>query len=595
MSEIKKPSFTPEQIDHREWRFGMHLPKGPNGEDLHLIKELVVLKDGSSIPNLRVIANYERPLWITKMQYRTHVDKKEWEDIDRLDMHMVRQCDMRDKVAMLTNRHTSNAVLGELLANPFIYGADVPSTAIINRELYQKPNEGITPQGYVNAAFDTETDVLYGTEQIIIGSMTMLPEVHLVIRKDFLDYRGSDVHERIMAVMKEKLGNEIEEHKLVITYELVDTEMDIIEKSFAWFHKRKPDWMSIWNIDFDATKIVEAHKRSGTDLRQYLCDPSIPWEYRIARYKKANENKAAASGKSKPMSSHDLWNVFFLSATFTMVDAMSTYRLLRLGEQEERSYSLDAILEKEFKGKLRKLTHPPADMYVKEKWHQVMQRDHKFVYLAYAAMDTISMCVLDKKTRDLSHRLPALADVTDFSQCNSQPKRIRDAFYIFAKEEHNAILGSVGYVNDRKKPEEEVDLGDVKEEQFGGDDDDEDEEFTTLGRVGWTLTLASHLSAPGQPLIEGAPDVRTNIRTHGYDSDAVSSYPSCTQVSNVSKVTTRKEISKVGDLDEQVFRMQGLNLVFGEVNAIEYSTKMFKAPELLGLLDAYDTLQAEKI
>lgn len=595
MSNLKKPAFTPDQIERREWRFGMHLPVGPNGEDYHLVKELVTLKDGTQLPNMRIVPNFERPVWITKMQYRTYSDKKEWEHEDRLEKHMVRQSDLRNKIAALTERHTSNEMLGELLVNPFIYAGDVPSTTIMHREMYQIPNEGVAPSAFKVGAFDTETDVLYGTNTIIIGSMTILPEVHLVIREDFLGYNGNDLDHRIMSVIQDKLGKEIEEHDLKISYEVVPDEISIVEKSFAWFHARRPDWMAIWNIDFDVTKILQACKNAGVDPAQYLCDPSIPWQYRICKYKRAQAMKVAASGKGKPVSPQDQWNFMFLTASFTLIDSMSVYRLLRLGEQEERSYALDAILEKEFGDKLRKLTHAPADMYVKEKWHQVMQRDHKYVYLAYAAMDTISMCLLDKKTRDLSHRLPAMADITDFSQCNSQPKRLRDAFFVFAKDDHHSIIGSVGFSRDRKKEEEVVDLGDIVEQGFEADEDDEDEEYSTLGRVGWTLTLASHLSAPGLKLIEDAPDIHTNIRAFVYDSDAVSSYPSCTQVANASKVTTRKEISKVGDLDEQVFRMQGLNLIFGETNAVEYTSTMFSAPTLMNLLNAYDIKQARKI
>lgn len=591
----------------------MQLPVGPNGEDLHLVKELITLKDKRQVPNLRVIRDFERPIWMSQLQYRTYEDKKEYEYQGKLDKYMVTQSALRNKVAALTGNPTSAMQLGELLCNPYIYGGDIPSTAIMQREMYQKPNEGKTAAPYVTGAFDTETDVLYGTNQIIIGSMTILPNVHLVIRKDWLDYKGIDTHERIMNVLKDKLDpimadfyaslkpKELarfpeELRQLNYTYEIVDDEVEIIAKSFMWFHERKPDWMSIWNIDFDVTKILDCFKRNKIDPAQYLCDPSVPYEYRIARYKRAQANKVAASGKGKPVSPHDQWNFFYLTASFVMVDGMSAYRLLRLGEQEERSYSLDAILEKEFGTKIRKLTHEPADKYVKEKWHQVMQRDHKFVYLAYAAMDTISMCILDRKTRDLSHNLPALADITDFSQVNSQPRRLRDAFFVFALEEHDAVIGSVGYSRDYKKPEPEPDYGDDEEKGFGGDEDDEDEEenYEVLSRRHWVITLPSHLSAPGLRLIEGAEYVNTGIRAFVYDSDAVSSYPSCTQVANVSKITTRKEISRVGDFEEKVFRAANLNLLFSPTNSISYTTKMFSAPTLTQLLDHYDTVKARR-
>lgn len=76
-----------------------------------------------------------------------------------------------------------------------------------------------------------------------------------------------------------------------------------------------------------------------------------------------------------------------------------------------------------------------------------------------------------------------------------------------------------------------------------------------------------------------------------FDSDAVSSYPSCTQVGNVSKVTTRKEVIKIGDFPDDLFKRQNLGLVFGETNAIEYTVKLFGAPTLMQILDYYDTQQ----
>lgn len=597
MSTTNKPKFTEDDIVTREWRFGMHLPTGPNGEDLHLIKEVVTLKDGSKHPNLRAIRDYERPIWAAKMHTRVYQDKKEWESLDKLDMYMCTQSQLRNKVALITGNIRSTGMLSELLVSPYIYGADIFSTSIIHRQMYQKVNEGIEATPYKVAAFDTETDMIHDTGEIIIGSMTMLPYCHLVIRKDFLDGVPGDLDEQIQKVIHEKLGPEIEEHNLIVTHEIVLKEIDIVEKSFQWFHHHKPDWMAIWSMDFDATKILEACDRAGVHPTQILCDPSIPYDYRIARYKRVKPFKKAASGKGKPVPSHDQWNFMYLTASFTMVCAMATYRLLRLGEQEERSYGLDAILDKELDGKVRKLKHPPADMYVKGKWHQVMQSLHKLVYIAYAAMDTISMCILDKKTKDLSSRLPDMADTTDFSQCNSQPKRLRDSFYLFALEERDSVIGCVGYTRDLKPKEEEViDLGDLEEEGFGGDDDDDDEdgEYSVLSRKDWTLTLASHLSAPGLNVTEGVPYNATGIRAFTYDSDAVSSYPSCGQVSNSSRTTTRKEICRVGNYEEKDFRLANLNLMWGQTNAVEYTTKMFQAPELMTLLDIYDTAQGAR-
>lgn len=474
--------FTKENIKGREWRFGLQLPTGKNGEDYHLVKEYVHTNDGGVHPNMRVVSNFQRPIWFLKKMYQTYTDKKEYEREDRLDMIMTTQSALRNLVAQSVGRPWSQEPLSELLVSPYVYGGDIPSTTIMNRELYQKENSHIVRGAYRNATFDTETDTVFGTGEIIIATMTMLPQVHCVVRRDFMHMIGDEEFDRrFKAIMEEKLGGEISEHNLTITYELVDSEIEIVEKSFKWFHERKPDWVSVWNLDFDVTKVLEACKRANVDPRTLLCDPGIPWDYRMCRYKKGQTKKVAASGKAKPVAPYDQWHVLFLTASFWMVCAMATYRLLRLGEQEERSYGLDAILHKELE--VRKLRHPPADMYVKEKWHQVMQKDHKFVYLAYAVFDALSMALLDKKTKDLSHRLPAMADITGFDQANSQPKRLRDAFYVFAREEHNCIIGSVGY--EKRQPVKIVEEVDEDDDDDEDEDKEEEEEYTTLGRKGW--------------------------------------------------------------------------------------------------------------
>lgn len=71
----------------------------------------------------------------------------------------------------------------------------------------------------------------------------------------------------------------------------------------------------------------------------------------------------------------------------------------------------------------------------------------------------------------------------------------------------------------------------------------------------------------------------TNIRTHVFDSDAVSAYPTCISIANVSKSTTKREIIKIGEIDEEVFRLQNINCLFGRVNALEYSVNMYQMPK----------------
>ncbi len=95
------------------------------------------------------------------------------------------------------------------------------------------------------------------------------------------------------------------------------------------------------------------------------------------------------------------------------------------------------------------------------------------------------------------------------------------------------------------------------------------------------------MSVLGMACIAEDEKMLTGIRTFVYDSDCVSSYPSCTSVANVSKTTTKREVISIEGIDEAVFRMQNLNLVLGYPNANEYVQAMFKAPKPEELLELF--------
>ena len=95
------------------------------------------------------------------------------------------------------------------------------------------------------------------------------------------------------------------------------------------------------------------------------------------------------------------------------------------------------------------------------------------------------------------------------------------------------------------------------------------------------------MSVLGLPLILEDKYILTNFRAYVYDSDCVSAYPSATSVANVSKGTTLREIILIGDIPERTFRMQNLNFILGEINAVEYCQTMFKLPKAEDLLKEF--------
>ena len=563
------------KIVSRECRFVTHLPEIHNKRpDTHLIKEILHFEDGTSKPNLRRVVNYERPLWVTKEAYRNHKQKKEWEDESKLKMVMTTESNKGRLLSKLLNApHMWNRG-NELMANPYVYGADMLSRSFIKKEYLKKYPDIFTANTV--CMLDIETDVVKGTKDILMITLVFGEKIFTVIDNDFVS-GISDVKGNVLSCADKYIGEDIKENNLDIEIVVTNDKLDIVKVAFEQIHKWMPDFLAIWNMDFDIneiTKYIIKHKGYPEDI---LCDPSLPPELRHINYKKGKTKKVTASGQTKPLNPSEQWHTLDLSASFYVIDAMCTYRRLRSPPgPEEPSYSLDFILGKELNlGKLKfdEANHVSPGL----PWHVFMQSKFKIEYIVYNIFDAYAMEKLEKKNKDLSYTLPKFSNTSIFEKFSSQPKMIADAFFFYAKEEKNNIMGSVGFVRDT-------------EVEMVEDEDDEDyvdtiENTGILSLKGWIVTLPSHMSAPGLKLLEDFPDIATNIRGYVADTDATAAYPTATEVGNVSKSTTVKELSKIKGIPEPIFRSQNMNLILGPVNSVEYATNMFKAPELEDILD----------
>lgn len=565
-----------KEIKGIECKFVVHVPsKTPDTHDVHLIKERVHFKDGTFESRIKTLVDFKRPFWITQPSKRNHKQKKEYEHVDNLIKIETTQSKLRDSVARSLDKNYSNENLKKLLQSPYIYGADILSTSIV-KHLYKKKYPDCNSL-YSVAGFDIETDVVNGTGDVIMASMIFEDKAFISVDRKFLQgYADPDF--LFQKACKHYLSKYIDNRKLQIELHIADDPVDCIRATFAKAHEWKPDFVEIWNINFDIPKILELFQKYRVDPKDILCDPSIPKEYRICKYKVGLQKKVTASGKLKPIKIEAQWHTLFLSASFYVIDGMCAYKQVRLmSEQDQPSYSLDNILYKEL-GE-RKLKFKEAEAYedTKIKWHIFMQSQCKIEYMVYNIFDSLSMLELDDKTKDLASSLPSFAGNTDFSKFNSQPSKIADAFFYDCYEK-NYILGSVG-----SSPEY-----DVRDEDLIEDEENDIDNYDVLSLKNWISTLPAHLTVLGLPLIKEDSTIRTSIRLFVYDSDEVAAYPSATMVLNVSKGTTLKEIISIDGIDESVFRTQNLNFLIGSSNSLEYVINMFNAPKPYELLDMFD-------
>jgi hypothetical protein len=70
--------------------------------------------------------------------------------------------------------------------------------------------------------------------------------------------------------------------------------------------------------------------------------------------------------------------------------------------------------------------------------------------------------------------------------------------------------------------------------------------------------------------------------------DVTASYPNGGAVFNISKETTKREMSGIKGIPEYTQKMQGINLASaGHVNAVEYCVNMFNFPQMTEMLAAF--------
>lgn len=558
-----------KEILRKEIRFALHIPRTDYREDMHYVKQQVTYKDGTTEPQTFLTKDFKRPVWVTQQAFRNHKEKKEFEEVEHLMRQDVIQSDINKAVAGLLGSPWMASKPDEIKNSPFVYGYDITSTSLIKYTSLKRND--FVQSNYKVSAFDIETDI--ATREVIIATICFGNRIHSSVLTKFvknvsnLDKRVHDAVDYYIPKYKD----------FDITVRTFDNEVDLLTDVFEVANQWGPDFLAIWNMDFDIPRILERLKEQNVNPVDVICDKTVPRKYRICRYKQGIKKKVTASGVVKPINPSLQWHTLFSTSKFYVIDAMCVYRQLRMAKQEEQSYSLDAILKKEEIG--GKLKFKEADAYSGEKWHIFMQENYPVEYIVYNFYDCLGMLELDDKIKDLKSSLPSFAAITDFAKFNSNPKKIVDALFLFGLERDRVI----GTVPKQARPEEELEADGIET-----DDDEEEEDeydvkkYNTLDLKGWIQLLPQNLLlAEGLKCLEEYPDVVTNMRGVVCDQDATAAYPSCTQVGNVSKETCVTEIIKIEGVREETFREMNLSICLGNANMLEYFHVMFGMPNML--------------
>ncbi len=559
-SDMTQATAQDDPIIGYECRHVVHVPPPPDSsDDMHLIKEIVHYQSGKKVPRVRRKKNFERDIWITKKGFQNHTDKKEREKLDRLIPYKTTQANLMQTITRAIGKPSFRGNQRKLFRSPFIYGADILSTAIIKRHYMDSWPELNTP--YTVACYDTETDVLHGTNHIMMATISMKDRVYTAVQKSFLRDTADPIkgmHERL----HKYLSQYVKDRGINWEVEIVDSEIEVVRRTIGKAHEWMPDFLTFWNVDFDIMKILDACDRAGVHPADIFSDPSMPPAFRYFEYIQGQKKKVTENGKETPIKPHEQWHTVITPASFYVIDAMGVYKRVRVAEGEEQSYSLDYILQKNLG--VRKLTFEEADhITAKLKWHQFMQKNYPMEYVIYNVFDCVGIEVLDEKTMDLSLMLPMFSRHSDFRNFKSQPRRVVDDLHFFLLQR--------GWV-----------IGTTSDEMTDELDDD------VVSINGWIVTLAAHLVEDnGLKNVVEDPGLVTNIRGAVADLDVAGSYPNGEVVHNVSRETTKKEIVDIEGVPEEIRRAQGINLSAGHVNAVEVSHFLFGLPDPDVFLDAF--------
>lgn len=602
--------------------------------DMHVVKEIIHLKDKRQIPNIRLWEDYQRPYWITQKGRRNHQEKKDYEFEKYLTKYKATQLNMPRAIARALEDYKAgpNPRLRQLARSPYLYGADVSSSCYLKND-YQQRYPGILSRNTV-AGGDIETNV-YESEndgQIICMSVTHKTKVYLAYLKHWvsdIDDPIGETHRQLADIPE--LVTLKRDRKLQIEVEVHNTPADIVIACLKRLHEWKPDFFGFWNISFDMSRILACLDKYGVDPAQVFSDEKVPKEYKFFHYREDQAITTTASGVSKSKGPQDQWHWITAPASFQCIDLMSTYRVTRLAKGKEPSYALDYILNKELNAResveikdlekdLAKFNEKcnkhissniggHANYFVNEKhvgtidptklqvgdkllmtmefgklkfeeaahltgieWHQFMQTKHKIKYGLYNIIDSIRLEQLDEKTNDLARSITLFSKSSDYKNFSSNPRRLCDDMHFwYLKRPEPCVIGTSS-----DQMVHELD-------QY------------VVGHEDWIVTLPSYMAGQhGIKCIKDLPDYPTLIFVHVADLDIVSTYPNVSQILNIARETTVMEFSQMMGIPNKIQREMGVDLTAGKVNAVAITQKIMNGPRMEDMLKAYMEAKEKK-
>ena len=417
-----------------------------NKDDALFIKEYTHYANGDVIPNLKMIENMERKFWVTKKGRRDHIDKQQWESIDNLTEHSCRQIDLLRRADLALGGYGNCSTTRVLFKSPYLYGCGVKPQCNVKYAYVNKYPDTKSRLARVGV-IDTETDVLNGTGEIIIGAFSFKDKAIVSATRDFFGNAPDEVIEqRFRAALEKHLGDTVRARNLKVEFQLEDNAGGVTKAMLDKGHEWKPDFISFWNMNFDIKKMQQGLTKYGYDLGDAFSDPSVPKKYRFFKFREGSDKKTTHDGSVSSINPEQQWHVVECPATFFFIDAMTLYWRLRIAAGMEDGYSLEAVLNRNLD--IGKMGIDETAHLTGIDLHKEMQTNYKYEYAVYCLFDAISTEMLDEETGDIAIKLPAMCKYSDFTDFKSGPTRIADEMHFHCLENGNVFGVTDGDIRD---------------------------------------------------------------------------------------------------------------------------------------------------
>lgn len=515
---------------------------------------------------LRYIKNPKRKVYVKKkaLQYKQNT-KELCLPLYQLDEYVVDNYRIRDELQnILWSGGGGYARYQTLINDPNVFGADINQDVLIKQGYYNQ-YKAISDK-YKVGGLDIETnmiaDRIYGPigcmdEIIIVNYVTSDMTIYSGVLKQFIHKHDRlKIITAIEVALRDTRGKLNDKARAIfdkfepnLVFEVFDTEKELIEWTFKNVHNDRPDYVSIWNLDFDVPRFIKRMEANDMEPKDYFCHPEVPKEYRFCKYRRDDNPNLQHPSHA--------WHVLSCTGPTWWIDGMCLYSRLRKHFGVEDSYKLDAICQKLLgSGKLG---------FEGGGGHVDMQTKFPVEYCAYGVIDSVLLILLEELNNDITqmHMLLAYSDIPSFAQ---QTVQLANRFYDYCKQRKLVPASQVGKVMMKT-----------------------DDEIVNVGGNVLEPGLAWRTGMNRLRELQDLPGATSKLNYMVLDLDVTSEYPSISRAMNICKDTKIITLLGIEGHDKsQIVDFCGHFLATKE-NSVYLCNKYFDLPDYQEMADMFDT------